>query len=64
MSGLFFRRRSTMLHALTLLGTKGGPAIDPGGPNPTYTLLILSGHRIVIDCGLGVARVWSRPDGR
>lgn len=43
-----------MLHALTLLGTKGGPAIHPGGPNPTSMLLILCGRRIVIDCGLGV----------
>ena len=41
---------------LVLLGTKGGPAIRPGGPNPTSTLLTLSGRRMVIDCGLGVSR--------
>ncbi|MEO5325843.1 MBL fold metallo-hydrolase [Mesorhizobium sp. CC13] len=41
---------------LVLLGTKGGPAIRPGGPWPTSTLLELGGRRIVIDCGLGVTR--------
>lgn len=45
-----------MTHTLTLLGTKGGPAIRPGGPNPTSMLLTLSGRRMVIDCGLGVSR--------
>lgn len=45
-----------MKDTLTLLGTKGGPAIRPGGPNPTSMLLALSGRRIVIDCGLGVSR--------
>ncbi len=45
-----------MKNMLTLLGTKGGPAIRPGGPNPTSMLLTLSGRRIVIDCGLGVSR--------
>jgi ribonuclease BN (tRNA processing enzyme) len=45
-----------MKDMLTLLGTKGGPAIRPGGPNPTSMLLALSGRRIVIDCGLGVSR--------
>jgi ribonuclease BN (tRNA processing enzyme) len=45
-----------MTDTLTLLGTKGGPAIRPGGPNPTSMLLTLSGRRIVIDCGLGVSR--------
>ncbi|MBX9468987.1 MAG: MBL fold metallo-hydrolase [Rhizobium sp.] len=45
-----------MTHMLTLLGTKGGPAIRPGGPNPTSMLLTLSGRRMVIDCGLGVSR--------
>lgn len=44
------------MNTLTLLGTKGGPAIRPGGPNPTSMLLTLSGRRIVIDCGLGVSR--------
>jgi ribonuclease BN (tRNA processing enzyme) len=41
---------------LVLLGTKGGPAIRPGGPLPTSTLLEIGGRRIVIDCGLGVTR--------
>jgi len=45
-----------MMNTLTLLGIKGGPAIRPGGPNPTSMLLTLSGRRIVIDCGLGVSR--------
>ena len=39
-----------------MLGTKGGPAIRPGGPMPTSSLLTLGGRRIVVDCGLGVAR--------
>jgi ribonuclease BN (tRNA processing enzyme) len=39
-----------------LLGTKGGPAIRPGSAMPTATLLSLGGRRIVVDCGLGVAR--------
>lgn len=41
---------------LVLLGTKGGPAIRPGGPWPTSTLLELGGRTIVVDCGLGVTR--------
>lgn len=41
---------------LVILGSKGGPAIRPGGPNPTSMLLTLGGRRIVIDCGLGVTR--------
>ncbi|CAN7317546.1 MBL fold metallo-hydrolase [Aminobacter sp. LjRoot7] len=41
---------------LVLLGTKGGPAIRPGGPWPTSTLLELGGRTVVIDCGLGVTR--------
>jgi ribonuclease BN (tRNA processing enzyme) len=41
---------------LVLLGTKGGPAIRPGGPMPTSSLLELSGLRAVVDCGLGVTR--------
>lgn len=45
-----------MADRLVLLGTKGGPAIRPGGPSPTSSLLEISGRRIVIDCGLGVAR--------
>ncbi len=41
---------------LVLLGTKGGPAIRPGGPSPTSSLLEMAGRRCVIDCGLGVTR--------
>lgn len=41
---------------LVILGSKGGPAIRPGGPSPTSSLLDLGGRRIVVDCGLGVAR--------
>jgi len=41
---------------LVLLGTKGGPAIRPGGPSPTAMLLQASGRNLVIDCGLGVTR--------
>ncbi|WP_269931678.1 MBL fold metallo-hydrolase [Aminobacter sp. HY435] len=45
-----------MSDRLVLLGTKGGPAIRPGGPWPTSTLLELGGRTIVVDCGLGVTR--------
>lgn len=45
-----------MTDRLVLLGTKGGPALRPGGPWPTSSLLELGGRRIVIDCGLGVTR--------
>jgi ribonuclease BN (tRNA processing enzyme) len=41
---------------LVLLGSKGGPAIRPGGPWPSSSLLEIDGRRIVVDCGLGVAR--------
>ncbi len=41
---------------LVLLGTKGGPAIRPGGPWPTSSLLELGGRTIVVDCALGVTR--------
>ena len=45
-----------MADRLVLLGTKGGPAIRPGGPSPTSSLLEIAGRRIVVDCGLGVTR--------
>ena len=45
-----------MSERLVILGSKGGPAIRPGGPSPTASLLEIGGRRIVIDCGLGVAR--------
>jgi ribonuclease BN (tRNA processing enzyme) len=41
---------------LHILGSKGGPAIRPGGPSPTSMLLDIDGRLIVIDCGLGVTR--------
>jgi len=41
---------------VALLGTKGGPAIRPGSSMPTSSLVCLDGHRIVVDCGLGVTR--------
>lgn len=41
---------------LVILGSKGGPAIRPGGPSPTSTLLEMAGRRFVVDCGLGVTR--------
>ncbi len=41
---------------LVLLGSKGGPAIRPGGPWPTSSLLEIGGRSIVIDCGLVVTR--------
>jgi glyoxylase-like metal-dependent hydrolase (beta-lactamase superfamily II) len=41
---------------LMLLGTKGGPAVRPGGPMPTSSLLWLKGRPMVVDCGLGVTR--------
>ncbi|KQU65806.1 hydrolase [Aminobacter sp. DSM 101952] len=43
-------------YRIVLLGTKGGPAIRPGGPWPTSTLVELGGRTIVVDCGLGVTR--------
>ena len=41
---------------LVLLGTKGGPAINPGGSMPTSSLLVIDGQKILVDCGLGVSR--------
>lgn len=41
---------------VALLGTKGGPMIRPGSTMPTSNLLSMAGQRIVVDCGLGVAR--------
>lgn len=41
---------------VTLLGTKGGPAIRPGSSMPTSNLIVLNGQRIVVDCALGVTR--------
>ncbi|MBZ9886934.1 MBL fold metallo-hydrolase [Mesorhizobium sp. BR1-1-3] len=41
---------------LVLLGSKGGPALRPGGPWPSSSLLQIGGSSIVVDCGLGVTR--------
>lgn len=46
----------TSRERLVLLGTKGGPALRPGGPRPTSSLLELAGRRVVVDCGLGVTQ--------
>ena len=45
-----------MSDRLVIMGSKGGPAIRPGGPSPTSMLLEIGGRRIVVDCGLGVTR--------
>jgi ribonuclease BN (tRNA processing enzyme) len=45
-----------MSDRLVLLGSKGGPALRPGGPWPSSSLLEFGGRTIVIDCGLGVTR--------
>ena len=39
-----------------LLGSKGGPAIRTGGPQPTSHLLVVRDRLYVVDCGLGVTR--------
>lgn len=41
---------------LVLLGSKGGPALRPGGPWPSTSLLELGGRSMVVDAGLGVTR--------
>ncbi|WP_214472829.1 MBL fold metallo-hydrolase [Mesorhizobium sp. dw_380] len=45
-----------MSDRLVLLGSKGGPALRPGGPWPSSSLLQIGGRTIVVDCGLGVTR--------
>ncbi|WP_376704837.1 MBL fold metallo-hydrolase [Mesorhizobium sp. ISC25] len=45
-----------MTDRLVLLGSKGGPALRPGGPWPSSSLLEIGGRTIVVDCGLGVTR--------
>ncbi|ESY75487.1 hydrolase [Mesorhizobium sp. LNHC221B00] len=45
-----------MRDRLVLLGSKGGPALRPGGPWPSSSLLEIGGRTIVVDCGLGVTR--------
>ena len=41
---------------VTLLGTKGGPAIRPGTRMPTSILVEIDGQTILVDAGLGVSR--------
>lgn len=41
---------------IIVLGSKGGPAIRPRGPQPTSHLLVVRDRVYVIDCGLGVTR--------
>ncbi|TPK89285.1 MULTISPECIES: MBL fold metallo-hydrolase [unclassified Mesorhizobium] len=41
---------------LVLLDSKGGPAVRPGGPWPSSSLLEIGGRTVVVDCGLGVTR--------
>lgn len=41
---------------VSILGTKGGPAIRTGSPMPTSSLLCLGGRHVVVDAGLGVTR--------
>lgn len=48
--------KAEMKDRLVILGSKGGPAIRPGGPSPTSSLIEIGGRRCVIDCGLGVTR--------
>ena len=43
-------------NSVTLLGTKGGPAIRPHSSMPTSNLLRLNDKEIVVDCGLGVTK--------
>ncbi len=55
--GLIGQMASTDLKdRLVILGSKGGPAIRPGGPSPTSSLIEIGGRRCVVDCGLGVTR--------
>ena len=41
---------------VALMGTKGGPAIRPGSSMPTSNLIVMNGHKIVVDCALGVTK--------
>lgn len=44
------------MNSVTLLGTKGGPAIRPGTRMPTSILIRMDGATVLVDAGLGVAR--------
>lgn len=45
-----------MNNQITLLGTKGGPAVRRPDAMPTSSLLQLDGQTILIDCGVGMTR--------
>ena len=45
-----------MTNSVTLLGTKGGPAIRPDTPMPTSQVVEMDGQVILVDAGLGVSR--------
>jgi ribonuclease BN (tRNA processing enzyme) len=49
-----------MTAAITLLGTKGGPAIRPGSSMPTAILVELAGQTVLVDAGLGCASALTR----
>ena len=49
-----------MTAAITLLGTKGGPAIRPGSSMPTATLVELAGQTMLVDAGLGCTSALTR----
>lgn len=51
-----------MTDRIVLLGTKGGPSLRKGGPNPSSSLLQLAGKSYVIDCGIGVSRALVEAD--
>ncbi|WP_317056096.1 MBL fold metallo-hydrolase [Roseovarius rhodophyticola] len=42
--------------SVVLLGTKGGPGIQPGSPMPTSTLVQMGGRTLLVDAGLGATR--------
>ncbi|GGL63165.1 MBL fold metallo-hydrolase [Wenxinia marina] len=44
------------MSCVTLLGTKGGPAIRPGTRMPTSSLVRMAGLTVLVDAGLGATR--------
>lgn len=46
--------------SVTLLGTKGGPAIRPGSAMPTSILVCMGGQTVLVDAGLGAAAALCR----
>lgn len=45
-----------MTNRITLLGTKGGPAVRQGGSMPTASLIEIGGKKILIDAAIGCTR--------